>query len=458
MSNNHEDDAMQSSIFGLFAQSQETLDDAKRKSASESNAKTQYLQLSNDGTYAVRILPLAPVIGPDGQPIFPMPRKGYEYPQKDIFLKINGVDKKNKKVTKTIPVCHTSLVFPDLSNDLIDLYVQLACDANDGDKDFCDKITGSTYNGGLKYNSKRCMYVLDMNERGKGLQILQLSYSQYKDLEDAKLRLWGKLALKDANAPCPISSPLNAYPVEITRSTKNKKTSYAVGVDTFSGIDALSQEELQMLLDAPRLPEVLYVYRRFHLEATIEFLRQQDEQFGLNVMESEEIKDCIDRIKMRLPADDQSHFSFGSDDADGDDKSGKMTIDKLWGIYDDLEEKGLNDRSEEGQNLRSQIREFIEDNELDIRVDRKKSNLSVLEEIQDALEDGGNDSESEHEAPSPTAETAPDDSGDADPENDDDNDDDSDDEPKSPRRSRNDDTNEPAERPARRTTRLGRRH
>lgn len=459
MSNNHEDDVMQSSVFGLFAQSQETLDDAKRKSASESNVKTQYLQLSNDGTYAVRILPLAPVIGPDGQPILPMPRKGYEYPQRDIFLKINGVDKKGKKVTKTIPVCHTSLVFPKLDNDLIDLYVQLACDANEDDKDFCDKITGSTYNGGLKYNSKRCMYVFDMNDREKGLQILQLSYSQYKDLEDAKLRLWGKLAQKDANAPCPISSPLNAYPVEITRKTEKKKTSYSVGIDAFSGVDQLSQEELQMLLDAPRLPEVLYVYRRFHLEATVEFLRQQDEQFGLNIMESDEIKDCIDQIKMCLPADDQSHFSFGSDDAEGDEsKGGKMTIDKLWAIYDDLEEKGLNDRSEEGQNLRSQIREFIEDNDLDIRVDRKKPNLSVLEEIQDALEDDGNDSESEDEAPASTTETASNETDDADLDNDDDNDDeDSGDESESPRRSRNDDTSEPAARPARRTTRPGRR-
>lgn len=303
------------------------------------------------------------------------------------------------------------------------------------------------------------MYVFDMTDREKGLQILQLSYSQYKDLEDAKLRLWGKLAQKDANAPCPISSPLNAYPVEITRKTEKKKTSYSVGIDAFSGVDQLSQEELQMLLDAPRLPEVLYVYRRFHLEATVEFLRQQDEQFGLNIMESDEIKDCIDQIKMCLPADDQSHFSFGSDDAEGDDsKGGKMTIDKLWAIYDDLEEKGLNDRSEEGQNLRSQIREFIEDNDLDIRVDRKKSNLSVLEEIQDALEDDGNDSESEDEAPASTTETASDETDDADLDNDDDNDDeDSGDESESPRRSRNDDTSEPAARPARRTTRPGRR-
>ena len=456
MSNNHEDDVMQQgSVLGLFAQTQETLDDAKRKSASESNAKTQYLQLSNDGTYSVRILPLAPTIRPDNTPL-PPARKGYEFPQKDIFLKINGVDKNGKKVTKSFPVCHTSLVFPKLENDLIDLYVQLACDANENDKEFCDKITGSSYNGGLKYNSKRCMYVFDNNERGKGLQILQLSYSQYRDLEDAKLRLWGKIAAKNPTAPCPISSPLDAYPVEITRKTEKKKTSYSIEIDTFGDTDKLSEEELKMLLDAPRLPEVLYVYRRFHLEATIEFLKQQDEQFGLNIMDSDEIKDCIDQIKMALPADDQSHFSFGSDDADGTDKGGKMTIDKLWEIYDDLDERKLNDRSEEGQNLRTQIREFIEENDLDIRVDRKKSNLAVLEEIQDLLESGDQESDSDDDN-APSDEVPEDTEEDEVPDNDPDDEDDSDSDPEPPRRSRNDDTNEPAARPARRTTRPGRR-
>lgn len=456
MSNNHEDDAMQSSVLSLFAQSQETLDAAKRKYASETTTKTQYLQLSSDGTYSVRILPLAPQIGPEGEPL-PLARKGYEYPQKDIFLKIEGVDKKGKKVTKNIPVCHTSLAFPGLKNDLIDLYVQLACEAKDNDKDFCDKITSSSFNGGLKYNSRRCMYVLDLNERGKGPQILQLSFSQYRDLEDAKLRLWNKVIQKDSNACCPISSPMGAYPVEIVRKTENKKTSYSINIDMFNGVEELTVDELQTLLNTPRLPEVLYVYRRRHLEATIEFLRQQDAQLKLKVMESDEIKDCIDQIKMCLPADDQSHFTFGADDAEGEGGKGdKMTLDKLWTIYDDLESQGLGDRSEEGQNLRSQIREFIEDNDLDVRVDRKKTNLSVLEEIQDLM--GGSDAaeESDNE-PEEAPETVPENAMDDEPEEDEADEEDFD-EPASPRLSRNDDTNEPAARTERRATHVARRH
>ena len=452
MSTNHDENLMDGSIFDLFAQTQETLDDAKRKTASESSTRIDYFSMSKDGTYPVRIMPLAPVILPDNT-IDTKARKGYEYPLKDLGLKITGLDKNQKEVQRTVFVCHTKLVFPDLENDLIDLYVRIACDQNSGDKTLCEKLTSNSFSGGLKYNAKRCMYVLDTKERAKGLQILQLSYKQYRDLEDAKLRLWGKLAQKGKQVTCPISSPLGAYPVEITRKTENRKVSYTLDIDTINGVDELSQEDLQTLLDAPRLPEVLYVYRRRHLEATIAFLQQQDKKYNINVMASEEIKDCIDQIKMRLPADDQSHFTFDATET-GNDTASKMTLDELWRIYDELEKEGLTDRSEEGQNLRTQIREFIEDNNLDIRVDRKKSNLVVLEEIGELMDGQDNDGYDDDDAES--------DGNNADLEDSDegyDDADEADDEPASPRDTRNDDTNEPAARPSasRRVNRAPRR-
>lgn len=434
------DDLMtQMSVFDVFTQSQESLEDAKRKSASESNAKTQYFQMSKDDTYLIRILPLAPEIGPDGRPILPMKRKGYEYPLRDLFLKIDTVDKKGKKGTKVVPVCHASLAFPGIENDLIDLYARIACDMNADDEDFCKKIKSNSFSGGLKFNAKRCMYVLDTNDRGKGLQILQLSYSQYKDLEDAKLNMWSRLAAKGGNVPCPISSVKGAFPISIRRKTENKKVSYSIGIDTLSGTDELSQSELQLLLDAPRLPEATYIYRRFHLEASIEYLRQLDKQYNLNVMETQEIADCIDQIKMRLAPDDNSHFSVSSDGADNSNDS-VVTIEKLWGMYDELEKDGLNDRSEEGQNLRSLIREFIEANDLDIRVDRKKSNYDVLSEIDGVLDANASDNDEEDDDEEADFNNTPVNEPDVDEEDDDEEDN----EPVNLRNTRNDDTNEPA--------------
>lgn len=452
MSNIHDDEVeVKMSAFDLFAASQETLEDAKEKKRNESGNNTQYLRLAKDGDYTVRILPLAPVIGPDNQ-MLPMKRKGYEYPVRELVLKIadnNNLDAKGKPKITFVNVCNTKLVFPDLENDLIDLYLRTVLEKYSDDEELCKKLNNSSFNGGLKYDSKRCMYVFDTEERGKGLQILSLSFSQYQELEERKLKLWNQLIAKNKKATCPISSPIGAYPVTITRTTEKKKTKYIF--DIARDTDELTEEELQTLLDAPRLPEILYSYKRFHLEATIAFLHQVEEQYDINVMEEQVIKDCIDQIKMKLPADDQSHFTLGGKNSKQDNK--KTTLDDLWAIWEELDKQGLDDRSEEGADLRTQLREFIEDNDLDVQAGRKKSNLQILEELQDLLGEDDEDAEDENEeeeAPAPKRTTRR-----SEPEEDEDDEpatpsaSDEDEEDEDPRDSRNDDTNEPAARPRR---------
>lgn len=451
------DNLNQMSAFDIFAQGIETLDDAKKKSNEESRKATKYLRFTQDGTYPVRILPLAPVIDADGN--VTIPRKGYEYPVKEIVLKIHaGVDSKGKDKTIFVSVTNAKYAFPDLKNDLIDLYVQLVCEKYASDEALCKKVRGTSFNGGLKYDSKRCIYVFDADKRGDGMQILQLSYSQYKDVEERKIALWEKLAKKDPKALCPISSIQDAYILEITRKTDNGKTGYTFNIDTLSS-DTLSEDELNVLLSAPRLPEVIYRYTRYHLEATIAYLNQYDELLGINIMKSEEIKDCIDQIKMLLPADDQSHFSVDGKDTSAPEATD--TIDALWNTYDTLVEQGLEDKSEEGQELRASIKEFIEENELDIRVTRQTSNHELLMAIDEALnEEGNNDREAEEDKDEkdPVDEKEATTGKDVDEPDEDEEEDD--DEPKAPssREVRNDDTNEPAARPSRRSARPMRRH
>lgn len=456
---NHEEE-LQQSLLDIFAQGQETLDEAKKKNQSESSNRAQFLRLSKDGTYNVRILPLAPVIDAQGN-VLPLERKGYEYPIKEYMLKIKTgkFDKKGKEIIQFVNICNARLVFPDLANDLLDLYVQVACNLYADNEKLCKTLRGSSYNGGLRYDSKRCMYVLDVDNRADGMKILQLSFAQYKELESRKLSLWAKLAKRGA-VPCPISSPLNAYPVEIERKNDNGKTSYVFNIDTVADKDELSDAELQALLDAPRLPEALYKYTRFHLEATIAFLKQMDEQYQIDVMKEEDIQDCIDQIKLKLPSDDQSHFVIKGEETDGEGNNA-ITLDDLFKIYDALEEEGKSDRSEEGADLRGQICDFIEAYDLDIKVSRTKSNLDLLEEIDELM--GGED-EKPAQAPKKPAKQEEDDDEEDDapaaelPESDpeEDPEEDEDPEPRHSRRERNDDTNEPAARP-RRVTRPARR-
>lgn len=455
------------SLFDVFASSQETFEDAKKKSSEESSKRASFFRFAKDGTYSIRILPLAPVQDKDGN-FLPLERKGYEYPLRSLMLKIENDKKlvKGKPSITYVTVCNAKYAFKGIEADLIDTYVSVACEKYADDEKLCKKLREGSFSGGLKWDSRRCMYIIDLDNPGDGIQILQLSYSQYKDLEERKLNLWGKLNKNGKSVPCPISSIDSAYPVEIIRKTENGKAAYSFNIDTVSDKDILEETVLQRLLDMPRLPEQIYRYTRYHLEATIAYLDQLDEKFDIDVMGEEKIQDCITQIKTLLSADDQSHFTLGEGKEDDADENSVNDLDSLWERYDALCKEDLDDQTAEGQELRTAIMAFIEANNLNVKVTRKKTNEDILNEIEDELADtaNGNDDE-EPEDPAPTFKRRP-----ASVDEDDDDEpeapaDDNDEEPEDPeperparsRRERNDDTNEPAARASRRGTRPPRR-
>lgn len=436
------------SPLDLFVGVQETYEEALKKSTEESSsfAKTKHFRMDSVGTYSVRILPLAPTQQPDGT--YALDRKGYEYPTKTQLLRLVNPAPKSKK-DQNFFVTVTQAKYVGLSVDLIDTYLEVAQEKYGGDEKLIKKINGSGFEGGLKWNSQRAMYVIDNENKKEGIQLLALSYSQYKDLEERKLDIWKKLCKKNPKTPCPISSIQGAYPVEITRKEENKKTSYSFSIDTLSDTIALTEDEVQALLDTPRLPEVLYRYSRFHLEATIEFLKQYDEKNEIDIMGSKKIAEAIEKIKMELPADDKSHFSFDKKERKGEDdseESGEVTLDSLWNRWKDLNDKGIGDKSEEGQNLRDDIRAFIDDNDLRVRVTRGKSNQECLEEIEDALEAAKSAPQNEDEEEAPAETPANDgDAEEAKSDNEGKSEDDDNEAAETPARGEhNDDTNEPA--------------
>lgn len=433
------------SPFDLFADVQETYEEALQKSADESKsfAKTKHFRMDSDDTYSIRILPLAPVKQPDGT--YQLERKGYEYPTKTQLLKLTNPNPKSKK-DQNFFVTVTRANYVGLSVDLIDTYIQVAEEKYGDDEKLMKKINGSGFEGGLKWSSQRAMYVLDTKKKDEGIQLLTLSYSQYKDLEDRKIAVWEKLRKKDAKTFCPVSSIQGAYPVEITRKTEKKKTTYTFNIDVLADAMPLEEAELQALLDAPRLPEILYRYSRFHLEATIEFLKQYDEKNEMDVMSSKTIAEAIEKIKLELPADDKSHFSFDKKERNSDGNENEPeenTIDTLWKRWEDLNDRGIGDKSDEGQELRDDIRAFIDDNDLCVRVVREKSNQDLLEAIEDALEaikSGDENCDGQQEDNTPVSEPEPEPEDDGGESNEDDEN-----ESSAPvRGEHNDDTNEPA--------------
>jgi hypothetical protein len=132
-----------------------------------------------------------------------------------------------------------------------------------------------------------------------------------------------------------------------------------------------------------------------------------------------------------------------------------MTLDDLWDMYEEIDKAGLDDKSEEGQNLRTAIKEFIEDNELETRITRGKSNADLLGDIQDELD--ALEKENKKAPKEDEPEDEPEDDAPAAEPKDNEPEDEPEEQTSRRRPARNEDTNEPAARAERRVARPIRR-
>lgn len=375
------------SAFEAFQQTQLTFAEAEEKAKQEAGApKVERFRMGEDGEYLIRVLPLAPSFDNEGN-ILPMDRKGYEYAVHQFFLGIKVPNKKGKKPKKlSIPVIRTTDKEVGKSVDLLDTYVKIAKEMYGDDEALMKLLTSSSYEGGIRWNYQHALMVLDVSsdkERAKGPQVWQCSHSQYKDLDAAKMRLWAELKADDGQDTCPISGFTDAYPVKVIRKTENNKTSYTIEIGRKT-LD-ITEAEAEKLLELPRLPEQLYRYTRYQMEATLAFLQQYDEEHDMEVCKEPDFIEAVETLKGELPADDTSHFDLANASGKDSDKD-EVTIDSLYNEYDSIVDQGLNEKSDEYQELREKIRMFIEAKDLDVRISRTKNNLQLLEEIDEALD------------------------------------------------------------------------
>ncbi len=400
---NVEGNGMQAvSVEDLFLGIQESYAEAQQRALEENKsfAKTEFFRMDKFGVYRLRIMPVAP--NPDGT----ADRKSYEFPVHQMLLEIEKPSTGGKPsfMYVTVPRA-TDAGYPV---DLIDTYRKAAVAAANemGDEKLSEKIGGGSFGGGLKFNYGHVMYVLDLSERAKGLQLMTLSHSQFKDLDERKFKLWQKKLVKNPHYPCPISSVYNAYAVEIEKRKNGSKTEYIISIDNESDNEALVMEELNAIMAAPRIPEIIYRYSRYQFEATIEFLKQCDAKYGLQIMETQEMQDAVERLRFELPKEDTGSFSFDKRNKDTKENTGGISIDDLFNRFDELQEKGLGDKTEEGQELRALIRSFIEQEKLPVRVTRSTTNADLLDMLEEAVQKGTSeeaeekDNEPEMSAPS----------------------------------------------------------
>lgn len=381
----------ESSVEELFLGLQESYAEAQARAIEENRsfARTEFFRFDKLGTYRIRILPIAPgVQAQDGTE-----RRGYEFPVRQLLMELARPGDKPQNVYVT--VCRATDAGYTL--DLIDTYRLLAVEAAKeiGDEKLAEKIGGGSFGGGLKFTYGHAMYIIDLKERAKGIQLLTLSHSQFKELDERKFKLWEKKIAKNPQHPCPISSVYNAYPVEVEKRKNGGKTEYYISIDNESDPESLTREEMTMLVNMPRIPEVVCRYTRYHFEATLEFLAQCDVRYGLHVMENEEMSAAVETFRAEIPKEDTSSFSFDKrskearENADGN----ALTIESLCSRFEELKAQGLGDKTEEGQELRAAIRSFIEQEKLPVRVTRSVTNDELLDMIEDALADRPGDEE-----------------------------------------------------------------
>ena len=371
------------SVEDLFLASQETYAQAQQRAQEENKAfaRTEFFRMDKLGVYRLRVLPIAPTT--DGV----LARPGYEFPVHQLLLELEkpSTGGKASYLYVTVPRA-TDAGYP---LDLIDIYRKAAvAEAKaQGDDKLAEKIGGGSFGGGLKYSYGHALYVLDLDER--------------------KFKLWQKKLAKNPDYPCPVCSVHDAYPVEIEKKKNGGKTEYLVSIDNESDTDVLSKEELSALISAPRIPDIIYRYSRYQAEATVEYLKQCDVRYGMAIMETDEMKEAVETLMAALPKEDSSSFSFDKRTKDNKDNpaAGAATLDDLFERFDSLQEQGLGDRTEQGQELRGLIRAYIEQEGLQIRVTRSTSNKDLLDMIEEAMQ-GPAPSEAE-EAPEPPAEEEP---------------------------------------------------
>lgn len=185
--------------------------------------------------------------------------------------------------------------------------------------------------------------------------------------------------------------------MEIEKKKNGQKTEYVISIDNESDTDELSIEELTALMNTPRLSEAVVRYTRYQFGATIEFLKQCDVKYGLQVMDTDEMKEAIARLEKAIPKTDTSSFSFDkrNKDAKENEESGALSLDMLFDRFDALQDRSLGDKTEEGQELRGMIRTFIEQEKLDIRVTRTTTNAALLEMIEKEMQGAGEEPEPE---------------------------------------------------------------
>lgn len=311
--------------------------------------KQEYLQIE-EGVNRVRIMPCHPDTDP---------KNLYAQKREVSWLPFRKEDGSLGRRPVMNAVTHGGQ-----EKDIVACYVRMApefikADRSASSKDKAKKIDALTdFKNGIAPKGSYLMYA-KKEEKDKVVRgLLEVTYGVKRKLDALSI----SDLEEDPEVIDPISDPIDGSVVKITYSpSESNNNKYTVVLDRKAS--QLTEEDVDWLNDQTPLYEMLVdVYHKGHFDKAVEGLEIYDEQHGIGLFHQDEFQDLISELRSQLPDAPERE----DEEDEGDAKPGRKG-------------KRLEDMD------RGELKQFILDNELDIRVTRKMTEEDILEAIEEEL-------------------------------------------------------------------------
>lgn len=328
------------------------IDEQNKSISSNSSKKREYVQIE-EGTNKFRIFPAHPETDPKNRYAQPKYVSWLPYYKKDE--EGNVTDKLSNR-----PFLNAR-VHANQELDIVEEFIKAATKVIQSNSSLTTKEKGekikslSEFQNGIKPQGKFVCYAKKEGGDDKGL--LELSYGIKKKLDAISLAEYEE----DPSAPDVISDPNDGYIVTI-KYDKSKPNNEKYSVQLGRKVSKISDEDLDWWFEEDSLTHILHdsvVYNQGTISRALESLKIYDELNDLNVYDSSEFQDIASELKAVLPEVEGDDSNESSDDTP----------------------KASTEKKKLGEMTKAELKEWILEEDLDIRVMKRDTEEDVLEAI-----------------------------------------------------------------------------
>ena len=349
----------------------------------------EYLQLEDGKTLKIRIFPAHP-----GLEDFYVPRKCY-------WLSIAGNDGEMRRTTVPDARTHGGSKF-----DLVDEYVKWAKKQIGNDAAKLDALVGT----GPKSNSLNPSYTwVCYADRINGDDELHAKLWEFKkSVRDALNKLAMSEDPDEVIETDPFTDPDEGLPINVTyNKNPNRKKGenyYDVAFPKKVKARPLTDKEIEYFMEQKPLNEVVPNYTMRDFDKALEGLQNFDEDNEIGLFDNDAWLEHVEEIKAQYESEEE-------EEKPAKKKTAKKTSKKVVEPEEDDEEEDENDDDDENEEesgdkfdkmSRSELREYILDNELDIKTkgldeDEIREAIRAAESDSDEEGDDSDDEEDEED-------------------------------------------------------------